>query len=345
MRELPLVSLIMPVFNAEQYLADAILSILEQSYPNFEFLIIDDGSKDNSSKIIEHFQKSDTRICVVRQPINQGLVPSLNRGLDIAQGKYIARMDADDISLPDRLSKQVEYLESHPDVGILGCGVQHIDQTGKLLVSPQLFLGDLSIRWHILFENPFYHPSIMLRNSTLKTTGFQYNPHKQHAEDFDLLSRLLLFTKADNLPDTLLLYRIHSESISEKNTVKQRLKATEISQETIQRFFPEMSLSTNQIKQLSEAVLGGTSKAKHQRSRLISIYLKIWAGFSQKHKSEVELSKLEHDVIAWAARMILYPPFQPKSAKALWNLTKINWKWLFYLIEKLPYYWIRHQFR
>lgn len=337
----PLVSVVMPVYNGERYLASAIQSILDQSFENFEFLIIEDGSTDGSPIITDKYEKLDTRIKVIRHARNQGLISALNVGIQAAQGKYLARMDQDDISLPERFSRQVEHLEACPEVGILGCKVRHIDPTGRLLSIPPMFLGDLSIRWHVLFQNPFYHPTIMLRKSVLDQTGLRYDPAHENAEDFGLWSRLLVHTKGENLPDVLLWYRVHPESMSERNLGAQRKKAADISCSAILGHLPDAQIPASEAKRLSYSILGVSSHDKLQRSRLIDVYMKAWNEFLRRHRNEAGLSSLEHEVIAWAARMIMYPLFQPRSLKALWYLTKTEWRWPFFFLRQLPYYWAR----
>jgi len=337
------ISVIMPVYNGERYLVSAIQSILDQSFEDFEFLIIDDGSTDGSPIITDKYEKIDARIKVIRHAGNQGLISALNTGIQAAQGKYLARMDQDDISLPERFSRQVEHLEACPEVGILGCRVRYTDPTERLLAIPPMFLDDLSIRWHVLFENPFYHSTVMLRKSALEQTGLRYDPAGENAEDYHLWARLLLHTKGEILPHILHHYRIHPESMSELNLNAQRRKAADISCSAILRHLPDARIPASQAKDLSYSILGVSSQAKLQRSRLIHVYLKIWTEFLRLHQNESGLSNLERGVIAWAVRMILYPPFQPGSLKALWYLTKMEWRWPFFFFEKLPYYWARRQ--
>jgi glycosyltransferase involved in cell wall biosynthesis len=336
----------MPVYNGEPHLVDAIESILEQSYKNFEFLIIDDGSIDGSSLIINKYQKLDARINSIRHPENMGLIATLNTGLRAVQGKYAARMDQDDISLPDRFLHQVEYLEMCSEVGLLGCKVRQIDDTGRVVSIPPMFEDDLFIRWHIFFHNPFRHPTVMLRKSVLDQSGLQYDPADENAEDFGLWSRLLLHTKGANLPEVLLHYRIHPESMSRRNWNAQRQKAADIACSAVLRHLPDIQLPADQVRQFSYAMLGISSQAKRQRSRLMNVYLKIWSEFQRKHQNESGLSKLRQGAIAWAARMILYPPLQPGSISALRSLTKAEWRWIFFLFIKLPYYfWAHRQLR
>ena len=339
MTNLPLVSVIMPVYNGEQYLVQAIKSILEQSYKNFEFIIIDDGSKDSSGEIMAEFERFDSRICVIRFPHNQGLISALNHGIEISQGKYIARMDADDVSLSGRLSKQVDYMESHPEIGLLGCGMRYMQEDGTLQNIPLVIQSDLLIRWYILFENPFFHSTVMLRRSIMEKFVLRYNPSALHAEDYELWSRMLLHTKGENLAEVLLYYRLHPASISKRHADFQDEQGARISAWAIKQHLPSLDLTGEECLALTNAIYGISRLAKLQRARLTPVYLKLWMEFCYVHNhKKVRLNKLYRQVLAWAARMILYPPFQTGTGRALWQLTKIDWKWPRYLITELPHF-------
>jgi len=335
----PLVSVVMPVHNAEKYLERAIKSILGQTYQTFEFIIIDDGSTDSSGEIIAEFERLDSRIHVIRFPTNQGLVSALNYGLEIAQGDYIARMDADDISLPDRFSKQVEFMGSHPEIGLLGCGMRYMQEDGTLRNIPLVIRSDLLIRWYILFENPFFHPTVMLRRSVIEKFVLCYNPSALHVEDYELWCRMLLHTKGENLADVLLYYRLHPSSVSERHTEFQNEQSARFSALAIKQHLPSLDLALEESLALTNAIHGVSRPAKLQRARLASAYLKLWAEFCRiHHHKKEELSKLYRQVMAWAARMILYPPFQTGTGRALWQLTKMDWRWPRYLITELPHF-------
>lgn len=336
--ESPLVSVIMPVFNAERFLRQAVDSIIHQQYQDFEFLIIDDGSTDGSGDILRDYLRQDKRIRLFQQPVNQGLITALNIGLSTAQGKYIARMDADDISLPDRFSRQVEYLEAHPEVGVLGSKIRYIDETDTLGLIPVSFHGDVSIRWHALFESPFFHPVVMFRKELVDRYNFRYDPHTLHSEDYDLWRRFLLKTKGENLKDILLYYRIHPESLSVQNAVFLNITASLISSEAIYCLLPDLGVSKEDILHLSNSIHGITREEKRQRARLNHLYLLTWNEFRRLFQCEPGINELGREVIAWAARMILYPPLQTGALSALWQLTKVEWRWPYYLFTTLPYF-------
>lgn len=214
---LPLVSVVMSVYNAEKYLKEAIDSILNQTYKNFEFIIINDGSNDKSLQIIEQYL--DKRIVLINNDKNLKLVASLNKGLDLAKGKYIARMDADDISLPKRLEKQVDFMEHNLDVGICGTWLQHfpIGPLDKNRETPTYF--DV-----LRYPSPFGHPTVIMRKSVLDTFHLRYNPNFEYCEDYDLWSRAIRYTKFANLQEVLFKYREHQSSISVSKSKEQAKK-------------------------------------------------------------------------------------------------------------------------
>ena len=220
----PLVTVLMSVFNGETYLKKAIDSILKQSYSDFEFLIINDGSSDKTAEILEHEAKRDSRIKVIDQD-NQGLVASLNCGLKKACGQFIARIDADDIAYPHRLEKQVAYMAEHPDLLALGSAITLIDDQGRTLKQIDYPTGTQEVRSAMMLGSKLAHPAVIMRREQVLQIG-AYREACRHAEDYDLWLRLLELGEIDNLDEPLLYYRQHDEKISLKESFAQRL-ATE----------------------------------------------------------------------------------------------------------------------
>lgn len=202
----PFVSVLMPVFNGERYVKEAIQSILDQRFCNFEFVIINDGSTDNSAAILEYYQRLDQRIKVFTQT-NQGIAAARNNAWRLAQGKYIAWADADDISLPDRLGKQVVFLESHPKVGVCGTWVKTIGQPSGLIWKYPL--DDATLRSRLLFESPIANPSVMMRRALFSHNRLEYNLAYPPAEDYDFWIQASESCQLANLPQVLVLYRLH----------------------------------------------------------------------------------------------------------------------------------------
>jgi len=196
----------MPAYNAEKFLEESISSILNQTFPDFELLIGDDGSTDRTLEIIQSF--SDDRMIVIRNEKNLGIPYTLNRLIKASKGEYIARQDSDDISLPKRLEKQVAFLDKNPEIGLCGTQITWFGSKRKRIRVP---LQDEDIKASMLVFNPICQPTVMYRKSCLTK---QYNPSFEVAEDYDLCYELSKETKLANLPDVLLKYRWHENSIS-----------------------------------------------------------------------------------------------------------------------------------
>lgn len=215
----PLVSVILPVYNAEEYIENAISSILNQSLHDFELIIINDGSSDSSKQIIQSFD--DKRIRYIENEKNLGLITTLIRGIKLCKGKYIARMDADDISMPKRFQMQVKFLEKNTDYGICGTWASIINENNEITGRIKNPTNDSAIRISLLFTNPIIHPSVMFRAEILNQ--FLYSSDAVHSEDYDLWCRIALLsnTKMKNLPLKLLKYRWHETNISAIYSQKQ----------------------------------------------------------------------------------------------------------------------------
>lgn len=212
-----IISVVMSVYNGELFLKDAIESILNQSYQNFEFIIINDGSSDSSLSIIKSY--NDSRIKLVENERNMGLIYSLNKAFSIASGKYIARMDSDDIAHSDRLKLQIEFLENNPSVGLVGSDyISFSDKHSKLIREPK---SHGVIKTFLLFSATMCHPTVMLRKQILDDTRSRYNPEFKHVEDYELWTKLILHTQFANLPTPLLKYRDHQSQVSHKHKVIQ----------------------------------------------------------------------------------------------------------------------------
>lgn len=202
----PRVTVLMPVYNAEAYLREAIDSILSQTFTDFEFLIIDDGSTDTSAEIVQSYD--DPRIRFVRNAQNLRLAQTLNKGLDLAIGEYVARMDADDISLPERLTKQVEFLDAHPEVGIVGVWARAFGEANFSIPQP----ADPEVaRAKLLFDSCLVHPAVLIRRSLLDFHGLRYQP-LPHFEDYELWQRAARLFPIANIPEWLFRYRVTGQS-------------------------------------------------------------------------------------------------------------------------------------
>jgi glycosyltransferase involved in cell wall biosynthesis len=212
--ESPLVSVVMPVYNAAPFLREAIDSVLNQTFPDFEFIIINDGSTDASDAIIRSY--ADPRIVYLTNDKNSGLVFTLNKGIDAAKGKYIARMDGDDVCLPDRLLTQKKMLEEEPELSAVASVVKMINERGEH--SKRWTLDEETTSWKTIRrkmprENCIAHPSVMIRTPVAKK--IRYKEYQKNIEDYDLWLRLLNRNhRIGKFPSVLLLYRIHSSSVT-----------------------------------------------------------------------------------------------------------------------------------
>ena len=220
----------MPVYDGQSYLREAVESILNQTFTDFELILIDDGSTDSTGEMLGEYATRDARILLTRNQKNIGLTRSLNQGIAISRGEYIARMDADDVSRTDRLSRQLQFLEVHPEVGVLGCGFQLMDDSGK--VPPKIGKVPTEhavIKWHLCFENPIVHPTVMMRRDVVKRAG-GYDEEMVTSQDYDLWQRLSGVTQLSNLPDGLLCLRKHERNVSACHPESQFRTGVEISQ-------------------------------------------------------------------------------------------------------------------
>jgi glycosyltransferase involved in cell wall biosynthesis len=206
--KMPLVSIVMPTFNSGQFIRETIHSLIEQTYPRFELIVVDGGSTDDTLAIVKSYMGDDDVELIELAP-GLGIPRALNEGLAAAKGEFIARMDADDIAYPNRLTEQVRFLASIPDVGFVGSGVDQFWASSGSARSPQ---------WHdhivdsYLTNNPFYHPTIMFRRSLYEDGLYRYDENQVCDEDYELWGRLLTQTKAANIDASLLKYRIHAQN-------------------------------------------------------------------------------------------------------------------------------------
>ncbi len=228
----PLVTIYMPVFNASSYLNQAIESILNQTYSNFEFIIIDDASTDNSWKIIKSFVKKDKRIIAIKNHINLGVSLTSNIAISKAKGKLLARMDADDISFTDRIEKQVKFLTQNSKTIAVGGQCVVIDEFDNIIGNKNFPTQPKQLKEMIFWAIPMQQPSMMVNLSKLPKKFVWYAPNKSSAEEVDLMFRFMLYGQIANLEDNLLFYRHLNGSLSHKNpkstfnlTIKSRLTA------------------------------------------------------------------------------------------------------------------------
>ncbi len=243
----PLISVVLPVYNGQKYLAEAIDSILAQTFANFELIMIDDGSTDGSLQIMRNYEQNDARVRVVARE-NRGLATTLNDSIDIARGEWLARMDQDDIALPYRFERQLAWLKE-TGADISGSWVQRFGSSDKRVV--RLRESNEAIRMEMLFCSPFAHPTVMMRAALAKR--LRYDSAWEKAEDYDLWERAAEDGwKMTNQPEVLLLYRVHESQISSTTSVRQQQLGQKIRYRYWKYVFEMMQLDQNCIHPVIE---------------------------------------------------------------------------------------------
>jgi len=314
----PRISVIMPVFNSEKYLRVAIESILKQTFSDFEFIIIDDGSIDKSASIAEEYAAVDRRIGFKRNDTNKGITYSLNLGLELAQGELIARMDADDISFPERLAAQVSFLDTHSEIGVLGTSATLIDPKGNLGVTIKFPSDHIVLQWRLcFFQNPIIHPSVMMRKAIVETAN-GYDLRLNSSQDFNLWCRLSNVTRLANLGNTFLLLRKHEDSISSRKGFEQQKNGLENSRLLIQSIihedisFAELENSCRAFREPNKAnstEIHGLAFLKYRIGKaLLSdtkdpiekvILANILLGELERISARFQFPKLRDEIIIW----------------------------------------------
>lgn len=242
----PKVTVLMSIYNGVQYLNDSLKSIQTQAFDEFEIVVIDDASDDDTPNLLERAAKLDPRIVFLRLDCNHGLAGALNRGLEISRGEYIARMDVDDISKPERLSRQFQYLEANKLTILAGSSIDYIDQDGNFLRSASRARDDAAVRWLLRFQPAVPHPTFMFRAKTATGERMQYNPSYRVAQDYDFVVRALEHGRVVCLPDRLLQYRLHKNSVSHQKFAEQASVAERIATD-----YQRQHLSPQMFKEIS----------------------------------------------------------------------------------------------
>ncbi|PHM68305.1 glycosyltransferase [Xenorhabdus sp. KJ12.1] len=228
-KDVPKISVIMSVFNGCEFLSEAVESILSQSFYDYEFIIVNDASTDNTDQVLFELQKRDSRIKIITNAYNMGLAKSLNMAISLSRGEFIARMDADDYSYPDRLKKQYEFMVENTDIIVCGTSMSIHEEPGNNKIPP---LSHEEIISRIAFDCPFYHPTVMIRKEAFLKLGASYPENYKKAQDYGLWVSLFLLTIGEgyrfiNLPDVLLKYRVHPEKVRDDYYNEQLLYSAE----------------------------------------------------------------------------------------------------------------------
>lgn len=234
----------MPVFNGQKYLRNSIDSILNQTYKNFEFIIINDGSTDATQSIILSYK--DIRIRYIKNDTNLGLIHTLNTSIKLAKGNYIARMDADDISLPNRLQHQLEFMLLNPNVGVCGCNYYQF--SGLIKKHNTAFYKHDEILGYMLFNSSIIHPSLLIKKEVLQNYSPVFDSNYKHAEDFELWAKLIFTTKFSAIKTTEFQYRLHKAQVTTVHKTEQINSANKVRKTMLQKagfIFSESEFKTH----------------------------------------------------------------------------------------------------
>lgn len=309
---MPKVSVIMPVYNAEKYIQEAINSILNQTFEDLEFIIINDGSIDHTEELVNKYE--DPRIRFIQNKTNLGIAKTLNRGLDLANGEYIARMDSDDISMPERLAKQVDYLEHHPEICVLGTGIECFGACwDKYIFSKE----STQLKVDLLFNNCLAHPSVMMRSSILGKNGFYYDSAFSKIEDYDLWCRIVEHYHLASIPEVLLKYRVHPNQVTQTISQKKELQLRKLKMRQMRQL--NMSLTSEGFE---EYFLYCQGKLNANYDSIVKLYY-----FFREIKRNNYVTKIySHRYLSTTLHSII---------RSL--LFKIPWKESFYVASKCGY--------
>ncbi|MBI2720866.1 MAG: glycosyltransferase [Bacteroidetes bacterium] len=329
----PLISVLLPVYNAGKFLHESIESILNQTFSDFELIIINDGSKDNSKEIINSF--NDTRIVFIDQE-NIGLAASLNKGLGLARGKFIARQDNDDISLSQRFEKQLMFFEKNPNVALLGTAAEITDEQGRPTGRFHRHSSDsLTLKFTLLFNNPFVHSSVMFRKSVIEKTG-SYSTDTAVFEDYDLWSRIARVASVSNLNEYLLKYREVLTGMS-KSAADYKEKVKRQSIKNIQFYCPGISLNNIELFVDTKRLISESKNHEDALSAYNKLLNEVADSFCKHEKiATADLSEMIKGQLLNFKRLlyntIIYSDKYSKMDKLKASIAR---KWLFLTNKKL----------
>jgi glycosyltransferase involved in cell wall biosynthesis len=275
----PLVSVVMAAHDAEAYLADAVRSVLAQTVASLELVVVDDGSRDRTRELLEAVR--DPRLVVLPSDERRGLATALNHGLEHVRGRYVARLDADDLALPTRLERQIDRLR-RDSLGIVGSAVVDVDGDGRLGAVREMPSDPLSVHWHALFSSPFYHPTVLLDRTILDRDRLRYDASYEESEDYELWTRLLAAAGGANVAEPLVLYRVHAAQASQRRRGLQRRFQLEIAMRQIDRLPHDLDAKA---VELAWRLGAGEHVPPDRIEDAVEAYLGLLAAFRAQHGS------------------------------------------------------------
>lgn len=296
-----LISVIIPCYNASRFLNAAVASIVNQTYKNLEILLINDGSSDNTLSIIEHWHEKDERIKVVNNTVNLKLIKTLNKGISLSSGSYIARMDADDIALPDRLEKQLKYMQDNPAVDIISTYCKYINADDSIHSINTHFCCSThsALSFMAIFESPLLHPGVFAKSALFKENLYADKPSAAHVEDYELWCRLLnKGFRLGAITEYALLYRRNPESVSFKNRELQSANHIYCSSQQLLHTLPEETVD----QEIFETILTRQKKYNRKNLKKAIITLDMLCGkYIEKYQTG-RLSKEYAEIKNWVTQ-------------------------------------------
>jgi hypothetical protein len=287
----PLITVLIAAHDAAATIRQSVLSALWQSVREVEVIVVDDGSNDSTVSVIKRL--NEPRIRIVESADQNGLAAALLLGLEHARSRFVARLDADDVAMPNRLSRQYEVMRARPNLAVLGTAALALEggSPTRLLLPPT---GLWRIRWASHFSSPLLHPTVMFDRVALHDLGMSYDPAFVESEDYDLWSRALRHVEADNLSEPLTLYRVHPNQASQRRRALQRELQRAIATRTVVASFPELATEPDRIARVW-AVGAGETVQPADENRAVSEYLELFQRFAAGAPSDAR-RQLRRDV-------------------------------------------------
>ncbi|SDE90522.1 glycosyltransferase family 2 protein [Rhodospira trueperi] len=277
----PAASVVMAVHNGEPYLATAIHSILTQSFEDFEFIIVDDGSTDATPAILAEHARLDSRVQVISPERHLGFTPALNVALSSSRSPFIVRQDADDLSHPSRLETQFRAFSENDHLGLVGSSYDVIDVDGNHLKTETLETSDTTLRWLGLFHNPFCHSAVMVRRDLIDRVG-GYNEALAFSQDFDLWARIMPYTRVANLEAPLVSWRTHPHAISTRRRVQQQRISDEISARQMAALLKVEKVTLSEVEVLRRLVHGHDDGIiEEHKAAALSLLRRLFSAFEK----------------------------------------------------------------
>lgn len=339
----PLVSIILPCYNAELFIKYSLDSIINQDYKNLEIICINDGSFDKTLDILNDYKKSDDRIVIVNNEKNSGLIVSLNKGLSYVKGDYFARMDADDYSVPDRITEQVKFMQLHGDIDLVSSAYHYFKNAGKKnnYVAP-IASKPGALKFLSLFCTPLTHASVFGKTSLITSGLYVYNPAYPHAEDYELFSRLVWNNiKVATIKKSLYWVRLHSDSVSVLHNDVQLQTNLAITKRNIETYFKENGTIDPTVLGLLSCRISNTvsiEQLKQVFALFESYFNTVKVNLTKEECDEIEAFLLQHKLnIIIQSNKLRFKKigFVHSFFFAIRTLLFLNLKQISYLIKKI----------